>query len=198
YVQSDPIGLAGGSFSTYGYVGGSPIVNTDSQGLFLDTTGAYTATSAAAGSITGTSAAVAGAGISVAAIGGVGIGLAFNYSVEQITGRSPGAHIYDLLHPAAINQLPGGNATTRAPYTHLQEREARSFQPDPFACLGGGGKRNHCDQLANAINVLRAQIAWRKTDLNPKSPSYQPHLKHIADLQKELERLERAHRDICG
>ncbi|WP_236822536.1 RHS repeat-associated core domain-containing protein [Andreprevotia sp. IGB-42] len=32
YVQSDPIGLAGGSFSTYAYVNGSPINNLDALG----------------------------------------------------------------------------------------------------------------------------------------------------------------------
>ncbi|WP_236822694.1 RHS repeat-associated core domain-containing protein [Andreprevotia sp. IGB-42] len=33
YVQSDPIGLAGGSFSTYGYVDGSPLLHLDEFGL---------------------------------------------------------------------------------------------------------------------------------------------------------------------
>jgi hypothetical protein len=35
YAQSDPIGLAGGSLSTYGYVDGNSLLYVDSQGLWL-------------------------------------------------------------------------------------------------------------------------------------------------------------------
>ncbi len=37
YVESDPIGLAGGSYSTYAYAGGNPISRIDPMGLMSST-----------------------------------------------------------------------------------------------------------------------------------------------------------------
>jgi RHS repeat-associated protein len=36
YVESDPIGLAGGSYSTYGYVGGNPLAHKDPSGRCIE------------------------------------------------------------------------------------------------------------------------------------------------------------------
>jgi RHS repeat-associated protein len=85
-----------------------------------------------------------------------------------------------------------GSATTPAPYSHEAEAEALSFLPDPF------GGDDACRRLAYAIRVLRAQIDWRRTDLDPESRSYAGHVARIAILRKALDKLEEAHRNICG
>ena len=59
--------------------------------------------------------------------------------------------------------------------------------------------QNHeVERLCHAINALRAQITWRRTDLNPASPSYQSHFVRIALLTAALAKLEEAYRNICG
>ncbi len=88
------------------------------------------------------------------------------------------------------NTWDTGSAKTPAPYTHAEEREARNYVPDPFG--------DDCDRLRWAIKVLRAQIEWRKMDLNPASTTYFPHKAHIAILQKTLDALEARYARICG
>jgi RHS repeat-associated protein len=84
----------------------------------------------------------------------------------------------------------GGLATGPAPYTHNEERAAREVIPNPFG--------DNCEEMKNAIKVLREQIKWRYTDLNPDSASYAAHLRHIKILEKELLKLESAYENICG
>jgi RHS repeat-associated protein len=98
----------------------------------------------------------------------------------------------NILDNALNAERGGGNATTPAPYSHPEENEALAFSPDPF-----GGKEG-CERLAYAIKVLRAQLNWRKTDLNFDSKGYVGHLQRTAIIEKALKKLEEAHRNICG
>ena len=93
YTTSDPIGLAGGSFSTYDYVNSSPISGVDPLGLFdfnssQQTLQTLIPAAGAATTIVGTPAVVAGAAVTAAGGGGVGIGIAFNKTWEYFA-RQP-------------------------------------------------------------------------------------------------------------
>lgn len=75
---------------------------------------------------------------------------------------------------------------------HEDEAEALYFTPDPW------GGNEACQRLARAIRVLRAQIAWRQTDLDPFLQSYAGHVQRVSILRKAPDKLEEAHRNICG
>jgi RHS repeat-associated protein len=66
YIQSDPLGLAGGSNSTYGYADGDPVTNQDPTGQFVFPAPAVPV---ATGTIAAPIAAVAAAGIAGYAFG---------------------------------------------------------------------------------------------------------------------------------
>lgn len=102
--------------------------------------------------------------------------------------------VVDVIGSSGV--FSDGRATSPAPHSHAEEEEARNFIPDPF--------RSQCPpptgdgSLRASINVLRAQIAWRYTDLNPESPTYPGHSHRIHLLEKDLAKLEKAHITICG
>jgi hypothetical protein len=64
YLESDPIGLAGG-LNLYGYAANAPVMYTDTYGLFLDETGKYLLQCAK----TGVGAAVSAVSVAVTGIG---------------------------------------------------------------------------------------------------------------------------------
>ena len=62
--------------------------------------------------------------------------------------------------------------------------------PDPF-----GG---NCNEMKRALEILKAMKEWRISDLNPLSSSYFEHKWWIENkLTPQIEKLERAIRDIC-
>lgn len=115
-----------------------------------------------------------------------------------IVGTAVVTVLDDWLNPTRETTVySGGKATTPRPHTHTEEHEARDFKPDPFG--------DDCDpprgngRLRYQINVLRAMIAWRITDLNPEDQlQYMVHYNHINFLKADLKRLEMRYRDICG
>ena len=95
------------------------------------------------------------------------------------------------------NIFGGGRATTPAPYDHIEERSAYHFVPDPF---GDNCPRPQGDgSFRREIQILRANIIWRRIDLNPDDKvKYPGHLKRIKLLERKLRTREADHLRICG
>jgi RHS repeat-associated protein len=169
YTKSDPIGLSGG-LNTFSYAYSNPIHRSDPSGLMPNALEATCVDPA-----------------QPVCWLGVIIDVASSYALRTSAAAAVGTA---LSTPSDTSE--GGAAAGPAPFDKEAENEALCFMPDPF------GGDEHCKQLAKAISVLRAQINWRRTDLNPLSPSYRGHLERIALLSVALTKLEKAYRDICG
>jgi RHS repeat-associated protein len=197
YVQSDPIGLQGG-INTYTYVAENPLSYSDPQGLFVDTTGAYTGASAAA-TATGTSVGVAAAGVGVAAAVGVGIGYGFNKTWERLAGQSLGGSIYDWLNPPVASD---GDYSPWSPNPDInrefvRERDAvNDVKPAPYR----NPNKPTCDEIRKRIRFLEDIIARRVAFTNKWYDGVfnQAHAGRIATIQREIDKLRaRLNRGDC-
>lgn len=174
YLQADPLGLVDGA-SVYGYALQNPGRWVDPRGEETEALHNYKPFEVfpwGGGSAIGKSPAVLPSPQAISAIAAI-IG-------GTIVGSGPSS-----------GPGEGGKAGSRAPYSHSEENEALKFPLDPW----GGG--DYCERLKRAIWILRANLAWRLKDANPRSDSYRGHLTRIAILRGRLKQMEANYELVC-
>jgi hypothetical protein len=174
YLQADPLGLVDGA-SVYGYARQNP-------GRWIDPRGEQGLSTPGVGP-------GGGLGIAGGVAPGTGLGDALGQSgPDALSALLELSHNYNPIDLALQTIMANGSM----PYSHEDETDAINFMLDPF------GDGNYCERLRRAINILRANIPWRISDLQPKTLSYSGHLTRIALLKYTLKKLEANYRSVCG
>ena len=144
YIQPDPIGLRGGSFSTYAYVGGNPLRWVDPSGLAGSTRGSAPPRSS-----------------------GYGNQLAYDLTLAQIRAIRP-----DYRPPASIGNRDSEVSEAEVAMLRAELMNLRNNQSqNQYQCTAKGGTYVLRDELENIVRSGRTNNLDRRRNEHFRDPA---------------------------